>query len=280
MATKEETELMGTFKVKPFTMFRQGVTDLMEESFRKHHIPDLMSADITLARQYLREHKRLTGESISHTGWIIKCISQAVSENKEVQAYRHGRRKMVVFDDVDVWLAFDRNFDGEKQVWPSIIRKANEKSVKEIHDEIRKVQEQFAQPEPSASERQQVSRMNKFKYVPRFITRLWWTKLRYDAFLAKKIAGTVAVTSASMGMKCTQVSIPRGLHPLIICVGSIARKPGVVGDRIEIREILDFSVLSDHDVIDGVPVNMFDSRLVELLENAFGLDKFPRDKNK
>jgi pyruvate/2-oxoglutarate dehydrogenase complex dihydrolipoamide acyltransferase (E2) component len=65
--------------------------------------------------------------------------------------------------------------------------------------------------------------------------------------------------------------IPIGIHPLIIALGSIARKPGVVGDAIVIREYLGTTVLFDHDVIDGAPVARFVQRLQELLEVGYGL---------
>lgn len=44
------------------------------------------------------------------------------------------------------------------------------------------------------------------------------------------------------------------VHPICFGIGSIIREPSVIDDRIEIREILNMSVLIDHDVIDGAPM--------------------------
>jgi len=87
--------------------------------------------------------------------------------------------------------------------------------------------------------------------------------------------GTVVVTSIGNIGKGSGYgwAIPIGIHPLIIALGSIARKPGVVGDTIEIREYLSTTVLFDHDVIDGAPVARFVQRLKELLETCFGLSE-------
>ena len=54
-------------------------------------------------------------------------------------------------------------------------------------------------------------------------------------------------------------------------LGTIARKPGIVGEEIKIREYLSMTVLFDHDVTDGFPVVRFIQRLSELLEHSYGL---------
>jgi hypothetical protein len=41
--------------------------------------------------------------------------------------------------------------------------------------------------------------------------------------------------------------------------------------RIEPREILNLTVMFDHDVIDGAPATCFTRRLVELIESGYGL---------
>jgi len=66
--------------------------------------------------------------------------------------------------------------------------------------------------------------------------------------------------------------IPVGIHPLVIALGGTARKPGIVGDKIEVREYLGMTVLFNHDVTDGAPVVRFVQRLRELIENAYGLE--------
>jgi pyruvate/2-oxoglutarate dehydrogenase complex dihydrolipoamide acyltransferase (E2) component len=60
-------------------------------------------------------------------------------------------------------------------------------------------------------------------------------------------------------------------HSLSLFAGGIAWKPAVVDGRIEPREILDLTVLLDHDVIDGGPATRFVRQLVELVESGYGL---------
>jgi hypothetical protein len=113
-----------------------------------------------------------------------------------------------------------------------------------------------------------------FARMPRFARYLvFWRRLARDPFLVKKMMGTVTITSlAGMGKDGGYGwGIPIGIHPLAIALGNIARKPGVVGDAIVIREYLSTTVLFDHDVTDGAPVARFVQRLKELLETGFGL---------
>jgi pyruvate/2-oxoglutarate dehydrogenase complex dihydrolipoamide acyltransferase (E2) component len=61
------------------------------------------------------------------------------------------------------------------------------------------------------------------------------------------------------------------IHPICFAIGSTLKKPGVINDRIEIREYLYMTVLVDHDVVDGAPAVRALSKLTKLIESGFGL---------
>ncbi len=81
-----------------------------------------------------------TGQGMSSTDSIVKCLAQAISDRKYVHALRQDRGQLVIFDDVDITIAIECSVIGEKLPLPYIIRKANEKTVTEIHSEIRSSQ--------------------------------------------------------------------------------------------------------------------------------------------
>ncbi|NHJ20913.1 MAG: hypothetical protein EAX91_08230 [Candidatus Lokiarchaeota archaeon] len=56
-------------------------------------------------------------------------------------------------------------------------------------------------------------------------------------------------------------------------IGAITKKPRVIEDKIEIREVLHTVILFDHDIIDGAPAARFSAMLKTLIENGFGLDQ-------
>ena len=64
----------------------------------------------------------------------------------------------------------------------------------------------------------------------------------------------------------------RYIQILLMIVGGIAKKPGVVKERIEIREYLDLTISIDHDVVDGAPMVRFVNRFRELFESGYGLN--------
>jgi len=54
-------------------------------------------------------------------------------------------------------------------------------------------------------------------------------------------------------------------------LSSIVKKPVVIDDKIEAREILNMSLLLDHDVIDGAPMARFLSELTRNIESGLNL---------
>jgi pyruvate/2-oxoglutarate dehydrogenase complex dihydrolipoamide acyltransferase (E2) component len=66
--------------------------------------------------------------------------------------------------------------------------------------------------------------------------------------------------------------IPIGVQPLMFSLGAITKKPRVIEDKIQIREVLHTTILFDHDIIDGAPAARFSAKLKELIEKGFGLN--------
>ena len=62
-----------------------------------------------------------------------------------------------------------------------------------------------------------------------------------------------------------------GIASTLFVVGGIIKKPGVIGNKIEIRQYVNITMTSDHDLIDGGPLVRFIQRFTELLENGYGL---------
>lgn len=62
------------------------------------------------------------------------------------------------------------------------------------------------------------------------------------------------------------------MHPVSFGVGSVIMKPVVAGNEIKPREILNMTILVDHDVIDGAPMVRFLGDLTDYLENGKEID--------
>lgn len=266
---------MGAFHHEPFALSRIPTTDVFRVAKRMHHVPVLLEVDVTVAREALsRRRKGAEGEA-SFTAWAVRCIAQAIAEHKRVQARRSGRRRLVVFHDVDVALVAYRRVVGDESrdrvPMPFVVRRAAEKTFEAIASEIRTAQglslregQQVLAEDAEAIPSPALMRM--FLGLP-YLLRRWlvWDRLTKNPFRAKKAMGTVMVTSAALATGTSGWGIPASMHTLAVVLGSVARKPGLVEGRVEPREFLSLTVLFDHDVVDGMPVALFLKRLVELL---------------
>ena len=263
---------LGHYEKKSFSKNRQNIVLVTEEGVRKHSVHALIEIDVTKARKIIQNYKQEKKRDISFTGWLIKCIAQTVSEHKEFNTYRLGKRKIVVFDDVDIPIPVERNVDGESRPMGYVLRKANEKSIDEITMEIREIQKE------NVDENTQVLGKNLTSFerfvinAPMFIKKIVLFIVRNNGLFRKKHLGTVGVTAIGMKGKFPGWGIPLGgVSSSIIVVGGIRKKPGVVNDEIKIREYLSLTITVDHDIIDGGPLTRFVERLNELIENAYGL---------
>ena len=184
----------------------------------------------------------------------------------------------MIFDDVDVTIIIERTVAGEKLPMPYIVRQSNNKTVAEIHAEIRAAQKStVASGDVQVGSSTAAWMMQIFVMLPQFLRNLFfWQPLFRDPFRFKRTMGTVSVTSISMfGGGGMSWGISIGIHPLLIAVGGIAKRPGVIHEQVVIREYVGMTVMFDHDVTDGAPVARFIRYLRELMEGGYGIDEVP-----
>jgi pyruvate/2-oxoglutarate dehydrogenase complex dihydrolipoamide acyltransferase (E2) component len=233
---------------------------------QKHIIHGLVEADVTMVRHFIHEYEAATGTDISFTAFIITCLGKAVSTNERVQAYRKGASQLVLFDDVDVNIAIEREVNGEKVPLTHIVRAANKKEYHDINREIQK-----AQAEVPASRTAATENPNIIWRLPSFIKRFVIGWGFSNPHRIKANAGTVFLTAVGMFGSGGGWGIPYPAHTLVVTLGGIAEKPVVVDRKIEIREMLSITVSFDHDIVDGAPAARFTSQFKSLIESGYGL---------
>lgn len=262
----------GEYEVVSFPSSRIATIDIGATSRKKHHIYALLELDVTEARRLITLKKR-EKESISFNSWLIKCISKAVEEYRDIHGIRKGKRKIVLFKDVDISIMIEREIDGQKVPLPYIIRKTNEKSISEINEEVKRGISQTINDEGNyvLGDKKNQYIMKLYYLLPGSFRRMIWNMIIGNPFITKENMGTIMITSVGMIGKINGWVIPMSVHPLSFAVGSIIKKPGVVAGKIEIREYLYITVAIDHDVIDGAPAVRALNKLNMLIEKGFGL---------
>ena len=258
------------FTLQKFPSSRKFTADIGRLGQRKHRIQALIEVDVTDSRALLQAYKQETNSEGSFTAWILKCISQAICEHKAVHAFRQGSNELIIFDDVDISILVEKEVDGQKAPLPVVIRKTNEKSLAEIHAEI-----QTAKSRPVIDEKDYAMTDDSFGWgikiflaLPQFLRLILWRWILSNPRRVQKMMGSVVVTSVGMMGNLKGWAIPASIPPICFAFGSIVRKPGIKGERIEIREYLPMTILIDHDVVDGAPATRFISRLTEIIEEA------------
>jgi len=217
---------------------------------------------VTRIRESIRRHKAKTGEALSLTAFIVKCLATAIESHPIAHAYRDWLGRLVIFSDVDVVTLIETEKGGV--ALPHIIRAANRKTFQEISAEIRTIQ-----VKPRLSEQKQgINRLAP--YVPAIVRRLFFKAVMSNPHWVRKFTGTVVVSSVGMfgqgGTAWGIAFLPS--HTLGVTVGGISRKPAYVEDKVEPREFLSVTLAFDHDVIDGAPAARFASKFKELIENG------------
>jgi hypothetical protein len=92
---------------------RLATLDLGRIALGKHHICGLLEVDVTKARQEVRR-LRTEGKKVSFLAWMIKAIGCSLSNNRQAHAIAARRRRLVLFDDVDVALPVEREVEGSR----------------------------------------------------------------------------------------------------------------------------------------------------------------------
>lgn len=266
-------EKTGPYQIVGLSRGRRIWVNTLELSWPAHTMYGLLEVDVTVPRKLIAEYKRRTGEALSFAGFLTHCLASAVSEDMSIQAHRKGDKYLVLFDDVNVGLMVEHKVGEKAALMGHVIREANHKTLREIHDEIRRVQS-----EPVPAGRGMPGWFRSIMLLPWPLSKLVIALLRWnsrrDPTISVSMGGTVDITSVGMfGGGHSGWGLSPTFHPIGLVVGGISWKPAVVEGRIEPREILNLTVTFDHDIVDGAPATRFVKRLVELIESGHGLDE-------
>ncbi|MFP4663709.1 MAG: 2-oxo acid dehydrogenase subunit E2 [Bacteroidales bacterium] len=262
---------MKNYKVKNFPDSRIAGIDIGETGKQKHHISALLEIDVTNARKKIKAYNRKDEQNISFTAWLISTIAQTIAKHETAGAYRLGKSKLMIFDDVNISLAVEKNVGGEKVPIPLVIEKAQEISIASITRQIKDAKNKVITKKEMVLQKKAGKAERIYRFLPGFIRRWFWKYLLKHPKLAYKKMGNVAFTSIGMVGKINAWFLPISVHPVCFGVSSIVKKPHVVDDEIIIREILNMSVLIDHDVIDGAPMARFINELSISIEKAINI---------
>ena len=272
---KQNKKKIGNYEKYTFSKGRKIVVEGLNISSKQHYVHSYIEIDVTKARKKINKFKTDTKIDISFTGWLIKCIAQSVTKHKIMHARRAGFKKIIIFDDVDVAYAINRSLKGELIPFIHIIKKANEKSLREITREMRSVQSKKVNDNDLIDHLETEYKLaNLALKLPGIFTKIAWRVALRNPFIMKRVIGTVMVSTVGGFGKFQGWATPMGAQTLIFAINGINRKYREIGEKAEFREILNLTISFNHDIVDGAPFANFLNDLTNILEKAENLDLF------
>jgi pyruvate/2-oxoglutarate dehydrogenase complex dihydrolipoamide acyltransferase (E2) component len=260
---------MNDYKLYKFPKSRIATIDICAVGMQKHHIPALLEIDVTKSREKIKQFKE-QNKPVSFTAWLIKVISLTIKDYQQVAGYLKGKSEVVVFKDINVSIVVEKELNGKKVPIPLVIEKTQERSIESIAKQISEAKTQTLTENDIVLQNKSNKLDRFYYYLPGFLRRYFWRFLIKHPHSAFSKMGNVAITSVGMIGNANGWFIPISVHPICFGIGKVSKKPVVVNDVIEIREILNLTVLLDHDVVDGGQMARFISKLSENIENALG----------
>jgi len=263
-------------EVVPYPLSRIGTVDLGKIALSKHHIAGLLEVDVTDVLAHVKK-QRAEGQSLSFFAWMVKIISSAIERDRYMHGILGPRRRTVVFHDIDISVVVERVVQGKRVPLPLVIRKTNGKTAEDIAREIQAAQRQEIRNEGDyVLKENKISRTGMMVYyaLPQFVRLFLLRRILRNPYRMKNLMGSVIITSVGTRGRLPGWVIPRTMHNVCFALGSIVRKPWVIQDRVEVRDILHLTVLFDHDVVDGGPAARFISRLAGRIQkmNTFQVE--------
>ena len=153
------------YSIRPLSFNRQMVIASIAGN-KRSAIHSILEVDVTQPRSLFRDHFEKTGEKLSFTAYLVKCLAMTLEKHPEFNAFVKGR-KMILLEDITISVLVEREFNGEKVPEPVGIKSANEKPYRQIHDEIR-------QAKSLAGEQMgNLSSSSWIRFIPRFLLKLF-----------------------------------------------------------------------------------------------------------
>jgi pyruvate/2-oxoglutarate dehydrogenase complex dihydrolipoamide acyltransferase (E2) component len=251
------------YQAVPFSMKRRMVSASLDVGRQQNNIQMLMEVDISEPRRIISEYRQKTGEKLSLTAYVVTCLARAVTEHPHLNAFRKGKN-LIILEDVTVSVLVERNIDGEIVPENLGIRTAQNKSYRQIHNEIRATQHQDGVGFGG------LGGMAWIRYIPGFLLKTF-VRVASRSITMMDRYGAVGVTAVGMFASKNEAM---WLLPLVggatvgVAVGGIVQRPCVHDGQIETKEHLCLTVTFNHEIVDGAPATRFLRRFSELLKSG------------
>lgn len=103
---------MANCKIRKFPKSRIATIDVRDIGKRKYHVSGLIELDVTESRIKIRQYNKKNSDKISFMTWFISVVSSTIKKYKASASYLKGKRKLIIFDDINVSIIIEKILDG------------------------------------------------------------------------------------------------------------------------------------------------------------------------
>lgn len=254
------------YSVTSFPSNRISTFDIGFLSKAKHSIPALLEIDVTNLRNKIKTRKQ-QGITTSFTAELLILIAQSLQIHPQVTGTLLNKRHIALFNSIDIAIVVERQVEGTEIPMPYVIRNVDKKSGSEIVQEITAAKTTpLKHDEIVLQKRTKLFEKLYFK-LPGFLRRAIWRFVFRKPETAFKTMGNAVFTSVASTANINGWFINTSIHPVSFGIAGIVKKPRVISDTIEIRDIMNMTVVMDHNIVDGVPMAKFIKTLVRKIES-------------
>lgn len=248
------------YKSIPLSFNRKMVIASASVTKKKNAFHSFTEIDITEPRRILKQHYERTGEKLSFTAYIVLCLANTVKDHPQLNSFIKGRR-LIFLDDITISVLVERELGEEKVPEPVVIKGAQSKSYRQIHNEIKEAKKHKSDKLGSLTGKTWI------RFIPGFLMKTFVRMADRNIRMAKAY-GKIGVTAVGMFSKEAVWFIPHGPATVLITVGSISRKVIEIDGRQESREHLCLTASFDHNIVDGAPASRFMSQFIEVARSG------------
>ncbi len=248
--------MTSKFNIHPIPSSRIATMDVCAISRHKNHVVGLMEFDVSHVRKTIREQRR-NGIETSFNAHVVFAICQALKKHPQMASFLKNKKQQIVFDSISVSMIVEKEVDNQKVPFPLLITEAEQKSVSEIFKLIEESKSVNMEKEDVVLHKKG-NKWEKIYYrLPSFLRKFFWKYLLRRPNLAFSKMGNVSITSLGSAGSINGWFIHKSIHPVSFGIGSVIQKPIVKNHEIVAADILNMSILFDHDVVDGAPIVRF-----------------------
>jgi pyruvate/2-oxoglutarate dehydrogenase complex dihydrolipoamide acyltransferase (E2) component len=248
------------YRLKLLSFNRQMVAASASVTRKKNTIHCIAETDITVPRSLMKDHFEKTGEKISFTAYIVRCLARVIQDHPEFNSFIRGRR-LIMLDDLTISVLIERELSEEKVPEPIGIMKAQDKTIRQIQSEIREAQKN------KGKQLGNLSGTTWIRLIPNFLLRVFVGIAEKNITMAKRY-GKVCVTAVGMFSKDAAWFIPHGSTTVLVTVGGISEKIAETEGNFVSKEHLCLTVSFDHNIVDGAPAARFMKQFTEVIKSG------------